>query len=123
MTALPKYKGVSIEFADGQVLVVPPLTLGNVEILQDRLNAFHGGLDKDSISLVIEATAMTLQRNYPDITIDQVKNELLDLSNMTDVMVAVMDVSGLARKAQEANEKEALSGKVKLTGTSFIFTW
>ena len=101
----PKYKGVSIEFADGRTFIVPPLSLGAVEILQDKLAKFRGEMDKESIAFVIEATTVSLQRNYPDITEEEVKNELLDLGNMSDVIGAVLDVSGLKRKAQEESGK------------------
>jgi len=110
MTATPKVKGVQVEFANGSVLTVPPLNLASVEVLHERLSRFSGGLDKDSIGLVIDATLMALQRNYPDMTRDQVVNELLDLSNMEDVMQAVMDVSGLRRKEQEKALGEAPAG-------------
>lgn len=106
MTA--KFKGVNVEFSDGTVLVVPPLTLGAVEVLQDRLEAFKGGLDKESIALAVDATLMALSRNYPEMTRDKVM-DLVDLSNMCEVMEAVMDVSGLKRKAQAASG-EALAG-------------
>lgn len=97
---MPKYKGVSIEFANGETFIVPPLTLGAVEQLQDRLLAFKGGIDKDSISFIIEATTTALQRNYPEITQEHVKNELIDLGNMEEVIGAVLDVSGIKRKQQ-----------------------
>lgn len=103
-----KIKGVNVEFSDGKTLVVPPLTLGAVELLQDRLATFKGGLDKDSIALAVDATLMALQRNYPDMTRERVA-DLVDLSNMSDVMEAVMDVSGLKRKAQ-ASSGEAPAG-------------
>ncbi len=110
MTATPKVKGVSVEFVDGTTLVVPPLNLAGVEMLQERLMKFTGGMDKDSVGLVIDATLMALQRNYPDMTRERVANDLIDLSNMEEVMTAVMDVSGLKRKAQEQALGEAQAG-------------
>ena len=104
MTSTPKFKGVAVEFSNGETLIVPPLSLGSVEILQERLTNFKGGVDSDSVNLVVDATALALQRNYPDITKEKIKDELVDLGNMEAVMLAVMDVSGLRRKEQEKGE-------------------
>lgn len=104
MTGLPRFKGVTVEFANGDKLIVPPLSLGQVELLQDKLTKFSGALDPESVALVIEATTMALTRNYPEITREKVKDELVDLANMEAVMLAVMDVSGLRRKEQELGE-------------------
>jgi hypothetical protein len=107
MTSTPKIKGIAFEFANGETLVVPPLNLASIELLQDRLANFKGGLDKESISLVIDAAHMALKRNYPDITVEAIKNDLVDLSNMESVMGMVMDVSGLKRKEIEQGEAKA----------------
>ena len=104
MTSTPRFKGIAIEFADGTTYVVPPMNLATIEVLQERLATFTGGVDKNSISLVVDATLASLQRNYPDMTRERVVNELLDVSNMEEVMAAVMDVSGLRRKGQEQGE-------------------
>jgi len=112
MTAIPKVKGVQVEFADGTVLTVPPLNLAAVELLQERLVKFTGGMDKESIALVVDAALMALRRNYPDMTRLRLAEELIDLGNMQDVMEAVMDVSGLKRKEQEQSTLgEALAGR------------
>lgn len=110
MIATPKVKGVQVEFADGTVLTVPPLNLAAVEMLQERLVKFTGGMDKESIGLVVDATLAALQRNYPDMTREHLVNSLLDLGNMQEVMEAVMDVSGLKRKEQEKALGEARAG-------------
>lgn len=107
MTAIPKVKGVRVEFADGTTLVVPPLNLAAIEQMQDRLTTFRGGVDKESVALVADATLMALRRNYPDMTRERVVNDLVDVGNMQEVMEAVMDVSGLKRKEQEQALGEA----------------
>jgi hypothetical protein len=111
MTSMTKFKGVEVEFSNGEKMIVPPLTLGNLETFQERLMKFKGGIDIDSISLVLDCTTLALQRNYPKITRDKVASELVDLGNMENVMLAVMDVSGLRRKEQEGLG-EAQAGKL-----------
>lgn len=96
------YKGVRIEFANGEEYIVPPLSLGSIELLQDDLDQFTGAVTKESVKTVVKATLMALQRNYPEMSEEKVKNELLDVGNMMQVMQAVMDIGGLVRKEQEA---------------------
>lgn len=98
--------GVKFEFPNGEKLVIPPLALGAMEdtLLEDLLN-FDGTVTKQNIATITKATHSALKRNYPDISEEKVRYELLDLGNMLDVMQAVMDVGGLARKAQEQGSK------------------
>lgn len=97
-------KGIEFEFANGEKMVIPPLSLGSLEVVQEDLSSFDGSMNSKSVGAVVHAVHLALQRNYPDMTADRVKNELLDLSNMGEVMQAVMDVGGLLRKAQEAKD-------------------
>ena len=105
-------KGVKFEFANGEELVIPPLSLGALEIVQEDLSAFDGTMSSKSVGAVVLAVHLALQRNYPDMTAEKVKSELLDLSNMSEVMQAVMDIGGLLRKAQEAKK----TGELKPVG-------
>lgn len=100
MTDIVKVKGIRL-LLGGRDWVVPPLNLAALEQLQEQLARFSGGLDADSVALVLDATTAALRRNYPDITREQVA-DMLDVANMAEVMEAVMDVSGLKRQAQEA---------------------
>jgi hypothetical protein len=93
----------------GAVYVVPPLSLGAIELMQERLSSFQAGANLEAVSTVIDALHSSLRRNYPDITREQV-SEMVDLGSMLEVMEAVMDVSGLRRKAQEAQETGELQG-------------
>ncbi|MBV8061455.1 MAG: hypothetical protein JO253_08050 [Alphaproteobacteria bacterium] len=102
----PRVKGTAIDFADGSTLIVPPLSLASVEALQDRLVNYKGGLG--DVSVVIDALHASLKRNYPDMTRDQVA-ELVDIANMQDVMLAVMNTSGLKSKGDAAGEAKGES--------------
>lgn len=105
MTTNTKFKGIKILLGDRE-LVVPPLNFRSLQQLQERLAKFSGGVDPESIGLVVDATHEALRRNYPEITRDEVIDGL-DLENMLPVMEAVMDVSGLKRKAVEAEGQPA----------------
>lgn len=87
----------------GTEFLVPPLSLGALELLQDRLSGFTGGMDPASIRTVVDAALMAIKRNYPEMTREQIL-DLLDVANMMDVFSAIMDISGLKRKAIDQGE-------------------
>lgn len=87
----------------GEDYIVPPLSLGALEDMQESLSAFTGDTSPASIKTVVDAVTRALQRNYPSMTRDQVR-EFIGLENMAEIMEAVMDVSGLKRKEIEAGE-------------------
>lgn len=101
--------GVAFPFP-GKALVIPPLSLGDLEQLLDRINmVMAGSIDKDSIATVIDATHAALRRNYPDIDRTEVAG-LLDLRNMRDALNAVMSASGMeAQPVNDSGEAQALS--------------
>lgn len=100
-------KGIQMELGDGQKYVIPPLTLGALEDLQERIENV-GGLDKESVAAMIDVTLAALKRNYPDMTRETVR-ELVDVATMGDVFEACMDASGLKRRAIEAEAEAALA--------------
>lgn len=116
-----RFKGITLTFAEGEKdveRVVPPLNFRSLQQLQTRLEQFSGRADPASIDLVVDCLHHALARNYPaefpiqtEGGLDSVGREkvrdMLDLENMMAVMEAVMDVSGLKRKAKEA---EAANG-------------
>ena len=108
--------GVEFPFP-GKVLVIPPLALGDLEQLLDRINlVMSGNMDKDGIATVIDATHAALRRNYPAIERAEVA-ALLDLRNMRDALNAVMSASGL--EVQDTASGEAVA---PLTGASSTLT-
>ena len=95
---MAKIAGIAFDFG-GETLTIPPLSLGDLELLQERLAALQiGSLEPQSVSTVIDATLAALQRNYPDMTRPRVA-ALIDLGNMAQVIQCVMDVAGMYRQA------------------------
>lgn len=90
----------------GTKFLVPPLSLGSLEVFQKRLSEFTGNLDAASVSTVLDVTLAALKRNYPEMTREQL-GELMDVSDMAGVMLAVMDVAGIHRKAADAEKAMA----------------
>lgn len=101
MTSPTKVKGIPVEMG-GTTFIVPPLSLGALDQLQDRLEKFTGDIrDGSQMATMLDAAHASLKRNYPDITREEV-GEMVDLENMARVMEAIMDVSGLKRREFEA---------------------
>lgn len=90
----------------GKKYTVPPLSLGALEDLGERLKRFTGGADKESVSTVIDALFAALSRNYPNITREEVR-EMVGLENMHEAMAAVMNVSGFQSKDAAEGEAQA----------------
>lgn len=101
MTSVVKVKGVPFDFGEC-VLVIPPLSLGAYEQLQQQLSELPVDQREASYtSTAIDTVHAALLRNYPDMTREEVGN-LMDFSNMQGAMECTMDVAGLKRKAAEA---------------------
>jgi len=106
--------GVDFAFP-GKVLVIPPLALGDLEQLLDRINSvMAGNMDKDGVATVIDATHAALRRNYPDIERGEVA-ALLDLRNMRDALNAVMNASGM--EVRDATPGEAVAPSIGASST------
>jgi hypothetical protein len=99
MTTIAKIKGVEIEL-NGEKYTCPPLNLNGVEKMQDKLQDFDGLAPFSQLPIVAEVAHLALLRNYPDITLDAVKDGI-DLGNMIPIMNAVMGVSGLVKSQGE----------------------
>ncbi len=105
MAAL-KFKGIDVEFSDGIIRTVPPLTLRTMQALEARLTSYKGGADPESVALVQDAVHASLVRNYPDLTTDDLL-DLMDIANMPRIMSAVMGVSLLVERPASG---EAVAG-------------
>lgn len=98
-------KGTEVELG-GEVMIVPPLNLSALELFQDRLSSYQGGIDPESVKFVAEVAHAAIRRNYPDVTIEQLK-DWIDLGNIGQVFNAVMNVSGLVRQGDGSGEAAA----------------
>jgi hypothetical protein len=98
--------GVEFDFGGGRVYLVPPLSLGALQLLQEGLTALPSleVTDPKAVSTILEATHLALRRNYPEISAAEV-GELVDLANLAEVYECVMDVAGVKRKSQAAERQ------------------
>ncbi len=88
--------GVAVAMG-GQDWVVPPLTLGQLRRLMPKvrqLTEIGASMGETQIAVLVDIVTAALQRNYPEMTTDQVEN-FLDLGNASVVLNAVLTGSGL----------------------------
>ena len=103
---MPKIPGIEFDFGS-EVLIIPPLALGDLEMLQERLSTLNvGAMDAGSVGTVIDTTLAALLRNYPDMTRARVAG-LIDMANMPEVIQCVMDMAGMKRKEIAAGKAMA----------------
>jgi hypothetical protein len=74
--------------------LVPPLTLGQLFKFMPRVQELTttspvGALGSEQLAVLVEIVTAALQRNYPEITADEVAN-LLDLGNARAVLAATL---------------------------------
>ena len=94
----------------GQDWLVPPLTLGQLRRLIPKvrqLTEIGASMGEPQIGVIVEIVAAALQRNYPDVTMDNVE-DLLDLGNAGAVLNAVLTGSGLKPRGSPSGEAVAV---------------
>jgi len=89
---MPKFKGVPMQMGD-QLLILPPMSLGIIEDFQDQIDEMLAGKVKKPVSLMIDIFHRTLQRNYPELTRDQVR-EGLGLDDLQGMFTTLLKASG-----------------------------
>lgn len=91
----------------GTEYIVPPVSLGTLEVYGDAIHEFEKGtLGLAGFKVVTDVVFAALKRNYPDITREFIKDNI-GLEDAGDYFTAVMDVSGMKRKALEAGKATA----------------
>lgn len=100
--------GVTVAMG-GQDWIVPPLTLGQLRRLMPKvrqLTEIGASMGEPQIAVLVDIVTAALQRNYPEMTTDQVEN-FLDLGNASAVLNAVLTGSGLKPSGAAAGEAPA----------------
>ena len=81
----------------GQDYILAPLNLFQVETLHEQILQLNAPSDnmRENIERSLPLILASLQRNYPDITLDELRN-LIDLGNFAACTRAVVEISGYA---------------------------
>jgi hypothetical protein len=93
-------RGTVIELGD-QNWILPPANVATMELHADFFKgAAKGDLDAegafDKLPVIADIVFRSLKRNYPDITLDFVKDHV-DMGNMEELMSSVFSTSGLVK--------------------------
>lgn len=96
-------KGIDVEL-NGKSYTFPPLALGVVERFEEDFQNFGKMKANKQASVAIDLAFSSLKRNYPKITREEVA-EMLDLSNVQEVVGAIMGVSGLVASSADEGAK------------------
>jgi hypothetical protein len=94
----PRFPGVDVDLG-GTVYTVPPLAMRALKTYLPRMQAMETTTDGMPVDfdLLLDISLSALQRNYPDLTRDQLE-ELVDVVNVRKLSEAVFGKSsGLAR--------------------------
>jgi hypothetical protein len=91
--------GVQIRMG-GREFLVPPLNLKTIRRLEPKLANLStvNPSDPSNLDDVVEIVHAALSRNYPDLGRDEIE-DLLDMGNLNEVIVAIMGISGLKKKS------------------------
>lgn len=96
---MAKIEGKTIQLG-GQEYVLPPLPLAMMGRFQRAQAQFSQGDFDTAAAELIECTHAALQRNYPDLAADVVRQHL-DLGNFQQVIQALAAVSGFVAATGE----------------------
>jgi hypothetical protein len=117
-----KFRGVPFEYGD-DVLIVPPLPLGQSKELQKKIAELSNNLQTETkeetiakmesrVAVIVEATTKALKRNYPDIT-DDIVQDFITQENLNDLFTASIMGSVPSKTAKTVMEaKNALEKKL-----------
>lgn len=83
----------------GKHFEVKPLNLKSLKVLAEKgylqklSNVGSNSLDASQVDAVVQTVAITLQRNYPDITAEWIE-EHVEVQDMGEILGTIMTVSG-----------------------------
>jgi hypothetical protein len=106
-TQAPRYAGIPVTL-NGKSYIVPPLSMPAARLLLPKiasLKSADGLPQPEHIDAVLEVALAAIQRNYPDITADELE-ELIDVTNIVPLFRAAL---GLA--ATSASPSTEASGR------------
>jgi hypothetical protein len=105
--ATPTHKGIALTLLDGQEYVIPALTLGQLDRLQDDIAKIKGRdpiFEPECRNSMVEVVLASLQRNYPTLDRDKLL-DLMDPVLLGDAWQAVIGVSGLVERVRRLEAK------------------
>ena len=99
--------------------VIPPLNLRAMRELLPQLKGMGTTeATPEDLAVIAKVVHAALVRNYPDMTVERVE-DMLDITNVQEVMTAVLGASGLSPKTQAMIARaDSLLNGARSTGQS-----
>ena len=108
----PRHDGLVVHM-DGRDWTIPPLTLAQLRKHADdllKVKDITPFSPLEEVEPAISVIHAAMSRNYPDLTKEQLE-DILDVGNVGQVMMAVCGMSGLVRSKEAPAEGEAQAGQ------------
>lgn len=95
--------------------IVPPLNLRAVKRVGQLVPVMTAGDGSEaSIDAAIEVILLAIQRNYPEVTREELEEEL-DLANLAPISLQIAEASGLVPKAEPGQTTNSASAGTSST--------
>lgn len=103
-----RHEGTSVVVGD-KTYIVPPLSLGKMRKFLPQITAITGGVsdlsESDQLNMMSDIIHSAMVRNYPDMTQEQMEEDVLTIENVKVFMEAVCKASNLVRGKPQGKEE------------------
>lgn len=103
-----KWPGARIALGD-KFFIVPPLSIGQLETYKELIERARKAADHDSMSMCMPLLLSAFNRNYPELTLGQLK-EYVDCASYNVICLALFNISGIE------DDDEGVPGEEKPAG-------
>lgn len=99
-----KWPGAKIALGE-KFFIVPPLSIGQLETYKDMILRARTMSDHDSMIECMPLLLSAFNRNYPDMTSEQLK-DTVDLASFNTITLALFNISGINETEEGAEGEE-----------------
>jgi hypothetical protein len=94
----------------GKTYVVPPMSLGALKRLRDPVRKILDGkaTEEETQDTTVAVIYSSLKRNYPELTLEYVQDEIVDLSNGRQLLNIALNASGYVKSASSGNAEAGI---------------
>lgn len=86
--------GAPVRFGN-RIYILPPLNLIETQAVVEKSETMKDMSQEQVFAFMADVVHQSVVKNYPDVTLDQVKNEFLNSWNFRDVYELVLNKSGI----------------------------
>jgi hypothetical protein len=96
-----RFEGKTVAIG-GNKYIIPALSLGPLKRLRERIRKVTTGdaTEEEAQEVTSQAIYAALKRNYPEITLEFVEEEIVDLVNCRQLLGVVLNASGYVKAGQ-----------------------